>query len=423
MMLKKFYGRTVEEARKKAQKSLGETYIVVETKEAAGAQEPAWIHVLDEENGASDASKSGTYSRRDLFPKAISKLKETVNDSLQLFNFDNENAAVKGQSPAPSRPAEPRDERLMPYRTHTESGNKNYKGDSEDSNQSKIHSEIDTLSKRFDRLEALISEQMLGANVDFVSHPAFQQLLSNGVPYEMVMAWFSQLMRRGIRPFDQNSGFTQALAKLVRQTLDVAAKNEPAKFMIFTGAAGSGKSSLIMKLALNKAFMGNNSCALVSVVPQNVKNHYPSLAAFAVDHDFIHFKIGIQSQWQELQHELRSYDYVLIEMPSTEQGSTRSGFSGTMLTQAIKQSGLAEVHHVINAAMNREGMQAAAVGDSPWDYLAFTHLDAAPRKGRLLPLMDRPECRVRYTSSGLQVPGAIAKFDPPQFARQLLSNA
>lgn len=423
MVLKKFYGTSIEKARQKAQRSLGQTYIVVETKEG-NAEEPAWIHVLDEEKNNSDASKkSGTYSRRDLFPKAISKLRETVNDSFQFFNRDGLKTGVDKSHSVDDSKRAPKDERFLPYRKFAGlTDEKPSQPETTPANRA-VHPNIDALSKRFDRLEALVSKQMVTANAEFVSHPAFQQLLANGIPYTMISGWFSQLIAQGADPFDREGRFTQLLAQKMRKILDVAASEPPAKFMIFSGSAGSGKSSLIMKLALNEDFFGAASCALISVVPGDVKNHYPSLAAFASEHDFLHFRIGIQPEWDQLREELGSFDHVLIEMPAEERQTTPSGFSAPMLTQAISQSGSTEVHHVVNAALNPAALQRLPYETMAGDYMDFTHLDVASKQGQLLPLMAASGCRIRYTSAGLKIPESIARFKPTHFARQLLSNA
>lgn len=423
MILKKFYGKSIEEAREKAQQSLGKTYIVVETKERNG-EEPAWIHVLDEER-AEDSTKatSGTYSRRDLFPKALSKLKETVNESFQLFNLDgltsdNSNGAAQK---SPRSPA-PRDERFLPYRTISNSADP--QPSKPEQKVPNLHRDFDTLADRFERFENLISEQLLAVNVDFVSHPAFQQLLNNGVPYATVLSWFSELAAEGVDPYHRDGHFTRRLAQKVRETLDVVATEPPVKFMIFTGAAGAGKSSVIMKLALSSEFLGNASCALVSIVPRGAKNYYPSLDNFASEHDFIHFRIEGQRQWHELQDQLGTFDHVLIEMPANEYyAATQSEFSSTMFIQAIRQSGAVEVHHVMNAALNPQVLKSLSRKATTCDYLDFTHLDTVPKRGQLLSLMDHSGCCVRYICLGLQVPADIQKFEPAQFARQLLSNA
>ena len=87
MMLKKFYGSSIQEARKNARDVLGPSFIVVETKEAIN-DERAWIHVMDDRTDSASSKDERAYSRSNLLPKAFDKIKAELES-------DPRKAAIK----------------------------------------------------------------------------------------------------------------------------------------------------------------------------------------------------------------------------------------------------------------------------------------------------------------------------------------
>ncbi len=428
MALKKFKAASIEAARQKAEKALGQSYIVLETKEPTDT-EPAWIHVLEDKNLNGNTNGSGTYSRKDLFPKAFNKLKETVNDSLQLFNpeeraSDRPSPSARKQQPLPDTNSRTADEELEARAEEKSNGQDTQF--SLDINQPPDYEEdFRTLNQKIDRLEQLVSDQLIGGNVHFISHPAFQQLQANGVPYATITAWFNELIKQGAEPYGRSDEFLKHLGAKVKETLDIAASGKPAHIMLFTGMPGSGKSSLIMKLALHPALLGNASCALVSVVPAKQKNYYASLASFAAEHGINHSTVRTVDELKDCAESWPGYDHVFVEMPSQQTKYRSSLIPLKQFYEFNSRSDALEVHQVVNATSNSECLNNLRIFENPSapTYLDFTHLDSAPQKGHLLPVMQKAGCKAKYTSSGPTVPDDISKFEPASFARQLLSNA
>ncbi|MCG8374418.1 MAG: hypothetical protein MI700_12830, partial [Balneolales bacterium] len=108
--------------------------------------------------------------------------------------------------------------------------------------------ELTALHKRFDRLESLLDSALISANLDYASHPVFQQLVQTGINTSVVARWFSDIIKEGVDPFDQGELFMAKIAGLIRDAIGKVSTREPQKFMLFAGPSGSGKTSMIMKL-------------------------------------------------------------------------------------------------------------------------------------------------------------------------------
>lgn len=421
MMLKKFYGSSIQEARKNAREVLGSSFIVVETKEAT-ANERAWIHVMDDSTNSASSKDERTYSQSKLLPKAFTKIKETVNEGLQLFNEKTSFASdERQQEPSNSTSKTTDRSRLQRYNRSDVLSRADHTPAFPLTTKKELNSEltdkIEELNNRFDRLENLIDKQMTGPNVEMISHPAFQQLLASGVPHLIISRWFCDLLTGGIDPYNQQGNFTQLLAKKVKQSLDIAAKAPPAKYMIFTGASGSGKSSLMMKLALDSSLLGDASFALATLCHDESNSYFSPLSAFAYEHEISHYKIEGQQTLQKLNQERENFDHILIEMPQ-EQGA----LNVDKIRESISDEDSLEVHHVVNAALNQTYLNTTRFSNHSPRYIDFTHLDQVPQKGHLLPIMQRGNCQIRYVTNGTRIPDDISTFDPASFAKQLLTT-
>jgi flagellar biosynthesis GTPase FlhF len=422
MTFEKFHGNTVGEARKKAKDKLGESHIVVESREASNG-EPAWVNVLNE--GYQDSKKTDTYSRQDLFPKALSKLKKTVNESLSVFNMNNYESQSQPLQNKPQQKTHHSNTSNQSSRTYSKTAAQRQSDETISSNTNQntsLKKEIKTLTQRFDQLEQLISDQITASNNHYTSHPAFQQLLASGVPHNMIAYWFDELFKEGINPYDKRGNFRQLLADKVKQTLDIADASQPAKVMLFTGQSVSGKSSLMMKLTLRLTSQDDTSCALVSVFPAERENFYSPLEKFTSEYSLKYYTVQKSENINKLMNEWTDYDHILIEMlPGKRQNQSSLSVENFSEILTEEDSISFEIHHVINAALNQECLDNQHFSNKYIGrcYLAFTHLDNTSLRGQLLPIMQQSRCKVRYVTAGPNIPDDISLFKPEKFAKQL----
>ena len=172
---------------------------------------------------------------------------------------------------------------------------------------------IKALHKRFDKLEALLDSALISSNLEYASHPAFQQLVDTGISTSTIARWFSQIVQTGIDPFDQPQLFMAKLAGIIRDSLGKPVVKEPEQFMLFAGPAGSGKTSLIMKLCQHPDAMLNKKVAVVCMHPQNnTEPYYSILEPFCRDNDIPFYSIQKGLDVNEHLEEWKEFDHIFF---------------------------------------------------------------------------------------------------------------
>ena len=285
--------------------------------------------------------------------------------------------------------------------------------------------EIKALHKRFDKLEALLDSALISANLDYASHPAFQQLVHTGINTSVIAGWFSEIIKEGIDPYDQSDLFMSKLAGIIRRALGKNSEEQPQKFMLFAGPSGAGKTQLIMKLTQHADFMIDKNFAVVSVYPQDDKDapYYTILEPFCIQHEVPHFKVKTGLDVTKIAGQLNEFDHVLIDTPSlsTEQDDSFREF--WKIRQLLSPLAPLEVHYVVNAALNRYYFQNSSAKHHPLqpDYVAITHLDEVSQWGPVIPFLQKMGCSARYLCTGNKL-NNLNEFNPQWFAQKVLQE-
>ncbi len=286
-----------------------------------------------------------------------------------------------------------------------------------------ITREIGALHRRFDQLEAMFNASVMSANLDYAAHPSFQQLLKTGIRSTTIAQWFREVMEKGIDPVDDSERFIYELARLVRDALSFTLPTPTQSNIVLVGPAGSGKTTLIMKLARHAEFFGNKKVAIISVEPRQQTQRYTILKPFSEEHqiDLFTVKDGIDAS--KLMPKLSAYQQVLIDTPSISLEKKTAFREYWKLRQILAAIMPLEVHFVVNSTMENYYFRESYAANHPLqpDYLALTHLDETNRWGQLIPFMKAMGCGVRYLSVGPNVPDDINSYSPTWFAERILS--
>ena len=285
---------------------------------------------------------------------------------------------------------------------------------------------IKALHKRFDRMEALLDSALISANLDYASHPAFQQLVQTGISTSTIARWFSDIIKTGIDPYDQPELFMAKLAGIIRDSLGKTVTKEPEKFMLFAGPSGAGKTSLIMKLAQHPEGMLNKKVAVVSVHPQGQSEepYYTILEPFSRDNDIPYYSIKKGLDVNEHIEEWKEFDHVLIDTPTLGTESEESFRDYWKIRQVLTPLTPLEVHFVVNASRSSFYFKNSTAKQHPMqpDYLAITHLDEVTQWGPIIPFIKEMDCSARYITLGTALPTSLQEFDPKWFAQQVLQT-
>ena len=164
--------------------------------------------------------KNNTYNRKDAIPKSLEKVKEAVSEGFNQFSSE---LGLNGQQPKEKHTSrngssqQENDESLTMSRRSKQVYNDKRAGGKKSENfekqlsqnltESPVSKEVKALHRRFDHMEKLLSDSLISANIEYVSHPAFQQLLNTGMQATTISAWFEQVLKKGIDPFEQSQSF------------------------------------------------------------------------------------------------------------------------------------------------------------------------------------------------------------------------
>lgn len=286
--------------------------------------------------------------------------------------------------------------------------------------------EITALHKRFDKLEALLDSSLISSNLDYASHPAFQQLVQTGINTSTVAGWFSSIVKNGIDPHDQTEMFMSKLSGIVRDAIRCETDRQIQKYLLFTGPAGAGKTQLIMKLAQHPDFMKNKKIAVVSLLPQSAATspYYTILRPFCEDYDIPFYTIKTGVDVTEMHEDWETYDHILIDSPSISTQQDNSFRQYWKIRQILASLKPLEVHYVVNASLNKFYFKESSAINHPLqpDFIAITHLDEVNQWGPIIPFMKEMGCPVRFVSNGDTLPDSLHNFDPTWFAQNVLKN-
>lgn len=480
MILKKFFGNTIQEALKAAKEQLGHQIILIESFAPHGDKQASITVMLDDklpstqpmqgEKNQKDEFRNVFYKRSDLTTKKPTATgvfptdfdedidDEEIEDSVELQKQEastKTSVATKAKTgttkialPEATNPNLRRKKNLVPT---PENELPEPKGmDAPDSPMSRrtaplievkqnevspstngyikevsVSREISALHRRLEQLESMLSESLISASLDYASHPAFQQLIQTGIRATTISGWFKKIMDTGVDPFEDRESFMYELAKLIRKSISIDSVQATQPNLVFVGSSGSGKTSMIMKLALNAEFFGGKKVALVSVIPRNSTMKYSILELFAKEHSIPYFVVHDGIDVSKLMVKLVEYDHVLFDTPSISLEKKTAFREYWKIRQILASVMPVEVHFVVNATMENYYFREAYATNHPLqpDYVAITHLDETSRWGHLIPFLKTLGVGVRYVSQGAEVPDSIQAFSPTWFAEQVLSSA
>lgn len=479
MILKNIFGKTIEAAKKTALQMYGDDFLILESSEGDGAQKQAKITIFKDsareqekasekaapgkqhavapaQKGVEFVRTSASNSRLDSLRKYAAEQMLVEKDPSPARLFDEEQGdkgnfvPVQEEKTAGStytrrvvarplrkkiRTAEPPDSEVLkeerPFITHFKRSQQDQQEHTPEAVPVKQTSarqeqvQIKALHKRFDKLEALLDSALMSANLDYASHPAFQQLVKTGINTTTVAGWFSDIINEGIDPFEQNDEFMGRLAGIIRTSLGEAPAKEAQKFMLFAGPAGAGKTNLIMKLCRHHDFFLDKPVAVVSIQPQQNQSfaYYSILEPFCSDYEIPFYKIKRGMEVTQLLSEWQEFDHVLIDTPALGIEQDNSFKEFWKIRQILSPLAPLEVHYVINAASNRFYFRNSSAVHHPVqpDYVAITHLDEISQWGPVIPFLSKMGCSARYLSMG-QSPAGLSEFNPQWFAQQVIQD-
>lgn len=259
------------------------------------------------------------------------------------------------------------------------------------------------------------------SNYDFTEHPAFRQLLAKGISLTMVKDWFQHIMERGIHPGKQETLFRKELLKSIAQRLEESQAADTAKFILFAGQRGSGKSRLIMKLALGCGIPENKKVAVASLLPQEDRHPGPDLLKlFCKNHGIPYYPVHEVEHALRYRGEWKEFDHLLIDTPSVDDREYDKMRRIAGLRQELEYLDATETHYVIKSDCGLLAKSKGILAELDADHLAISRADCSINWIGLIKLLVESILRLRFIGSGPSLRGSMIPFDPGSVAKKLL---
>lgn len=278
------------------------------------------------------------------------------------------------------------------------------------------------LHKRLDRLESLMHLALSTSDGDVVSHPLFHRLVHKGVSKRLIRSWFEELTKQGLHPEKQSELFSSKLLQLIDELLQESQADAPAKTMLFTGRAGSGKTHVITKLLSLPDFLKNKKVAVAFFHPDTGQpgTNYSILEPFCKDHDINFYSFQTADGIEELQDDWPTFDHFLIDTPALDRGSDTLIEAINLLKKKLGKQSDYEIHYLVNTAVNGTAFNDPLAHAIDADHIVLTHIDQSLKWGKAVQLLTNSRYKLRYISSGPSMTDELLPFIPLKFARKLL---
>lgn len=287
-----------------------------------------------------------------------------------------------------------------------------------------LEAQLTVLHERLDRMERRFGAAVIGSSHEWTAHPLFATLLDQGMRPGTAARLFDGLSERGYHPDTDNDELRWALAHQLRRLLDVAAPKQNPGHLLFIGPSGTGKTSLLLKLATHQSFFARHQTAAIVIAPED-ESTVPYQSPVDL---YRRFGLPVQSvrTQDEMDHALdraQHFDQVLIDTPSMPVHEAAARRVLRRIHRLVQPIMPLQVHLVLNATRALDDFDPDYLDRMPLtpNAVALTHLDESLGWGRMaewLVMMQKP---VQFVSTGPRVPDGAAAFSPAWFVEEMMS--
>ncbi len=290
-------------------------------------------------------------------------------------------------------------------------------------NVSDVDRQLQAMQQRLRELETVVASPRARTQT-WRSMPLLRQMAQRGL-YEPTL---TRLFDR-VQSFRSETGVRDAESVLIRNELrrmlqmPVLRPAPPALMVI--GAGGSGKTSLLIKLARHEEYFARRQTAVIIVQPSlDPRDQVASIALYRQN--------GIPVQCVSTREEMRQaldrverFDHVLFDTPALAIQPEAAGAFGEQVQEIVRDVVPMHVQLVLDASRvySRATVTAWKTLSLRPASVAITRLDEANVWGRFAEWLMHLELPYGYASDGTAIPGSLSALSASRITEQLTSIA
>lgn len=401
MIIKKFTGKTEEEAVEAARKELGSGIVIMNVRSVKkkgiagifGARQTEVTVALEEER------EELRPVRREVSPAPASDSSRNIEKKLDSLETLLVNRLQQDEAARSEKPVVREDEKVE---------------------------EADGVSEKKEKSEERSSETGEVTEQDRFLRLLYNTMLENEVDekYANQILEDVEKTKKPNLPFDYllANVYQKMILKFGKAESILPAKNGP-RVVMFMGPTGVGKTTTIAKIASNFCIGEQKKVALLTADTYRIAAA-EQLRTYANILEVPFRVIYTEEEVQTAVKDFHDFDYIFIDTAGHSHQNTELLETMKKLLQAASEVGECQTFLVLSATTKYRDLQkiAASYKEVGEYQFIFTKLDETATLGNLLNLRLYADAGITFVTCGQNVPDDIEPFNPQKTVKQLLST-
>ena len=412
MIIKKFQGKTEEEATQLAKKELGDSAVIMNVRSVKKKGLLALFRKpLVEITAALEDEQEKTVYKQQAKPRTTAAVRENTEPENSSINAGLEADIIRN-----AREAD------IPERSYS-------------SNSSQ------TLEEKLESLHLLIEQQMLKETGDFDSDQdtgsgsdeqmaIFKLIYNTLIDNEIDEKYANEIIDELEKIKKPGAGIDIFLANIYQKMIlqfgqpsSITPAQEGPKLVFFIGPTGVGKTTTIAKLASRLNIDDKKKVALITTDTYRIAAA-EQLRTYANIMDAPFRVIYTEDEIKEALRDYADFDYILVDTAGHSHHNEAQKNSMKQFIHCVDGEIEKETYLVLSATTKyRDLISIADAYSDMTDYkLIFTKLDETTTLGNLFNIKMHTGAQMSYITCGQNVPDDIEQFSPQNTVKQLLGG-
>ncbi len=417
MIIRKFIGKTENEALEAAKKELGEGVVIMNVKDVKrkglfalfGSNKVEVTVALEEEN-VQTAAREVTPKSQNVEKATVSAVESLLTQSSQSIDTENLEKKLDSLQALLENQLRKNEEEKKVVKSPESTGEQYLTPDNEENDNNKSEEAEDKESLEQDKFIRLLYNTMLDNEVDEkYANQILEDIDKNkkpNMPFDYILA---NIYQRMILKFGKSTGITPA--------------EKGPKVVMFIGPTGVGKTTTIAKIASKCSMEENKKIALLTTDTYRIAAA-EQLKTYANILEVPFRVIYTEEEFGKAIFEFHDCDYIFVDTTGHSHHNDEQVQKVSSLVEAIKDKAEYQTFLVLSVTTKyRDLLKITEKYRAITDYqLIFTKLDETNALGNLLNIKLHTDTPIAYVASGQNVPEDIEFFNPQKTVKQLLGG-